>query len=267
MTDNKYCYPNTGILKNKLNIRGAKKLEDAEREITARASVYLRAEPLRGDFDFAHLMAIHKTLFSSLYDWAGQPRTVDIGKGVQFATVEFLEDNALKIFRDLKRDNYLIGLPYEKAIKKLAYYLGEINVLHPFREGNGRAQRIFIAYLAEATGLSLDFSKCDSGRMLEASKYSAIAVDNTKFEAILKDISTPISLAEQKEFLRSVSPVALAVFEKTKGIPDRKEECGTEKPGKAMSMSDWQSQIAKIKANGGASEKDPHTKSKKEIQR
>lgn len=254
-------------MKNKLNLRDGTVLEEAERKITVRVESSLRAQPLQGNFDFAHLKAIHKALFSRLYDWAGETRTVDIGKGIQFASARFLLDNAAKVFRDLERDHCLIGLPYEKAIEKLAYYLGEINVLHPFREGNGRAQRIFISYLAQGTGLSLDFSKCEAERMLEASKYSAIACDNSKFEAILRDISEPLTLAEQKAFLRTVSPAAYAVFERSSGIPDRTEELAPTQKRPAQTMGDWRQQIAQRRAEGLSEKKEPHPKVRENIER
>ena len=269
MADTKYCYPNTNVLKNKLKIRDEDKLNEAERVITMRVEADLRAEPLKGNFDYAHLKNMHKMLFSEIYAWAGQPRTVDIGKGVQFAMVFFLEDNASKIFRDLKRDNYLIGLPYKQAIEKLAYYLGEINVLHPFREGNGRTQRLFITYLAQATGIELDFTKCDGNRMLEASKYSAIAADNTRFEAILRDIAEPMSLAEQKEFLKSVSPEALSVFEKCQTLRDRREELGPPaaqrpkaKAGDGFTMDNWKAQIAQERQKTAVHQAEKHRASK-----
>lgn len=251
MADDKYCYPKSDVLINKLNIHDAKTLSDAEREITARVAAALRTQPLKGDFDFTHLSNIHKILFSRLYDWAGKQRTVDIGKGVQFASVQFLKENTSKIFGDLKRDNYLIAIPYDKAMEKLAYYLGEINVLHPFREGNGRTQRLFITYLAQATGITLDFSKCDNKRMLEASMYSAIAADNTKFVSILKEISNPITLVEQREFLQSISTKALSVFD-SKNVQDRTRELETVKEKPLETMSDWKSQIAKMRENGNA---------------
>lgn len=60
---------------------------------------------------------------------------------------------------DLKKERYLQGLEMPALIHRLAYYLGELNAVHPFREGNGRVQRLFIEYLAENNGYYLDFSK------------------------------------------------------------------------------------------------------------
>lgn len=267
MADNKYCYPGTNVLKNKLNITDGNELNAAERQITVLVEAELRTAPVRGNLDYVHLRSVHYELFFRLYDWAGKPRVVDIGKGVQFASARFLDVNATKIFMDLRRDNYLIGLPYEKAIGKLAYYLGEINVLHPFREGNGRAQRLFISYVAQATGISLDFTKCETGRMLEASKYSAIACDNTKFEAVLKDISAPMAISEQKAFLKSMSPKILEVFEKTGNIPDRIQECSSVGPKPRHTMAEWKTIIAEEKANNNSQGKEPISKIKSDKER
>ena len=67
--------------------------------------------------------------------------------------------NADSLFKNLKQEDYLKDTPKEKVPLRLSYYLSEINVLHPFREGNGRTQRLFIEYLAGNAGYSVDFSR------------------------------------------------------------------------------------------------------------
>ena len=74
-----------------------------------------------------------------------------------------------EIFSKLKEENYLIDIDKSDIYSKLSYYLGEINALHPFREGNGRVQRIMIEYLAQAAGYELDFSLISETEMIEAS--------------------------------------------------------------------------------------------------
>lgn len=70
------------------------------------------------------------------------------------------------------------------AAKRLAYYLSEINVIHPFREGNGRTQRLFIYYLSHSIGFQLDFNKITKYEMLEAS-VRAFAMDYSMMEKII----------------------------------------------------------------------------------
>lgn len=221
MPDKNYCYPNSDVLINKLDLRDAEMLSHAERKITALNDAAIRTVPVKGAFDFKHLLSIHKYLFSDLYTWAGSPRLVDIAKGnCFFSKSVFIASNAEKIFGDIKQENFLIGLPKEKAIERLAYFMGELNALHPFREGNGRTQRIFIGYLANATGIALDWTKVNREHMINASIHSMYG-DNSMLTAMLNEISKPLSIAEQYEFLKSISKAGTVVFDNCSSIPDR----------------------------------------------
>lgn len=168
-TDSSYCYPGTYILKNKLNIIDENELKDAERSITSLRTAQLIQNPLDGDLDFNYLKNIHKFIFGDIYEWAGSIRTVNISKGNPFCRCEFIEEQMESIMKKLKRENYLEGLSINVLAERLAYYIGEINAIHPFREGNGRTQRMFIECLAVKNGFSLDFSKISNEEMLEAS--------------------------------------------------------------------------------------------------
>lgn len=86
MPDSKYCYPNSNVLKNKLNITDDKVLFEAEKELTTIRLKELQSNPIRGKYDFSHLKAIHKYIFQDIYTWAGKERTVEIGKGNLFCT-------------------------------------------------------------------------------------------------------------------------------------------------------------------------------------
>lgn len=187
--DLKYCYPNSDILINKLNIRDKDKLSEMERKLTAFRALELIEEPMEGQFDFRHLQRIHAFLFQDIYEWAGEVRTVDIAKGTMFCKVQFIMSQAEEIFSKLEADKFLNGFSKEKMIPKLAYYFSEINALHPFREGNGRAQREFIRQLAMYNGYILRFTKITKDEMLEASKDSFLCkYDKMKklFEKIIE---------------------------------------------------------------------------------
>lgn len=162
--DSKYCYPNSDVLINKLNIRDLNKLHEAERKLTSLRELELMETPIKGNFDFRHLQKIHEFIFQDIYEWAGRIRTVDIAKSNMFCKVQFIESQAEDIFKQLENDMYLIGLNKELLIKKLAYYFSEINALHPFREGNGRTQREFIRELAMHNGLVVHFRGLLKGR-------------------------------------------------------------------------------------------------------
>jgi cell filamentation protein len=194
--DEKYCYPNSFVLKNKLNILDANALNNAEREITAMKILFLKNNIVKGNFDLKHLQKIHFAIFSDIYDWAGQLRTVDIAKGNMFCRSVYLESYAEDIFRQLKNDNYLLYFEKAEVPHKLAYYLGEINVLHPFREGNGRTQRLFSEYLAGINGFNIDFSSVTEHDMIEASAM-AFGGNYSKMNKIFDEITAPISVREQ----------------------------------------------------------------------
>lgn len=167
--DNYYCYPNSYTLKNKLNIMDEEELRHVEREITALRTAQIMVEGIDGKFDFEHLKAIHHFLFQDIYEWAGKVRTVNISKGNQFCLFQYIDQQMNRIFSELKQENFLNDCKtIEKMGKRLAYYLSEMNAIHPFREGNGRTQRLFIEKLAAFNGYRLDFMKISSKEMLDA---------------------------------------------------------------------------------------------------
>ena len=171
LQDNSYCYQDSCILKNKLGIKNIEELEEAERNITALRILQLKTGELRGEPNFKYLCKIHKHIFGDIYPWAGKVRTVDISKGNMFCNSQFIMENAKEIFDNLKRENYLQDYhDIDKMSERLSYYLSEINALHPFREGNGRAQREFIIVLARRAGYSIDFSKVSQEEMIKASE-------------------------------------------------------------------------------------------------
>ncbi|MBR4050088.1 MAG: Fic family protein [Clostridia bacterium] len=184
--DVKYCYPDSNVLINKLNITDAQALAIAEREITSVKLAYAKLNPVKGNFDLKHLQDIHRFLFEDIYPWAGELRQVNIAKGNQFCLFQNLEMYADSIFSKLKKENYLVGS--ENLPHKLAYYLSEINVLHPFREGNGRTQRLFIEYLADNAGATVDFSNVTPEEMIIASAES-FACEYEKINAMFERIT------------------------------------------------------------------------------
>ncbi|MDR0520191.1 MAG: Fic family protein [Clostridiales Family XIII bacterium] len=135
--DSRYCYPNSNVLKNKLGITDGAALAVAEREITAATVAGIMDKPVRGKLDFKHLCGIHHAIFRDIFDWAGQPRTVNISKGNPFCMSNVITEYAEDIFGKLKREDFLLGKSPDEMIKRLTYYLSEINVLHPFREKLG----------------------------------------------------------------------------------------------------------------------------------
>ena len=171
----RYCYENSNVLINNLNIRDNKILQKYEAKITAAKLFGLMQTGIIGKFDIKHLNAIHKYLFEDVYPFAGEFRNENIAKGVfRFAEWEYIKPELERLLNQLKEENYLANLPKEKLAERLAYYLSELNVLHPYREGNGRTTREFIRELALKNGYALNLRKVSPKDFLEASKKSIV---------------------------------------------------------------------------------------------
>ena len=184
--DIKYCYPGTNVLRNKLNIQYLDILHEAERDYSSIRQVELYKKGITGDFSLKHLCSIHRQLFQDIYSWAGELRTVDISKGTIFCLVPFIEEQFAFLYRKLRKENFLKDITDQKEMaEKLAYYLGEINMIHPFREGNGRTQRIYIEQLCMNNGrFEIDFTEVSKEEMISASVRSAKS-DNDLLEELI----------------------------------------------------------------------------------
>ncbi|WP_144787824.1 Fic family protein [Lysinibacillus fusiformis] len=158
----KYCYPNSIVLINKFNIHDQQKLDQLEALYVGKRLKELREEPLYGTFDFSHLKSIHRYIFQDIYDFAGDIRDENISKDhFQFANSLYIEDQGKTLFKELENEKFLEGLPLDQFCKRAAYFMAEINVLHPFREGNGRTQTEFIRLLAMKNGFELNWGKIE----------------------------------------------------------------------------------------------------------
>ena len=209
-----------GVLKNKFGIKSSKELENSERDITTIRLIQLSNHPISRNFDLRHLQDIHHFIFSPIYDWAGEIRNGSLAKGeTVFTYPERIIPELNKLFAQLKLENYLQGINKENIVQRLAYYLGELNVIHPFREGNGRVQRAFISELAERLGYELDFSNVSQQEMIDASvlayrklDYSGLAkiIDNSIIYNQCDSIEDTIDLKnedkEQNESVYSFRP-------------------------------------------------------------
>jgi len=165
-----YCYADSKVLVNKLNIRDTTVLYEAEREITCFKLLELHEKPINGRFGFAHLCAIHEFIFCDVYNWAGIPRTGGFlsKSGTLFVQGIYIKDTANKLFTELSSENKLRGLEKEVFIRRLAYYMGEVNALHPFREGNGRTAREFFRELALKAEHCIDYGLTEADTLLNA---------------------------------------------------------------------------------------------------
>ena len=180
------------MLVNKLNIQDGQKLAQVEADITKLRIAQWEIQPLMDTFDFEHYKAVHRYLFGDLYDWAGQVRTVNLAKkGTLFCSAEKIEERGRLIFDRLQRLNYLKGMKHGDFVEELTDFYCSTNELHPFREGNGRTQRVFLSQLARNAGYALNFSEVDGDLLMIATIQSAQGVIDL-LKRVLGEATRPI---------------------------------------------------------------------------
>ncbi|WP_027090271.1 protein adenylyltransferase Fic [Thomasclavelia saccharogumia] len=156
------------VLKNKLNITNSVELAHIEEKITKKKALELFEKGILDTFEvgtFKGLSAIHKYLFEDIYDFAGQIRNINIAKGnFRFAPVLYL-------YSALESIDQMSQSTFDEIIEKYV----EMNVAHPFREGNGRSTRIWLdAILKKEIGYVVDWSKVDKNEYFLAMERSPI---------------------------------------------------------------------------------------------
>ena len=165
-----YCYRGTAVLRNRLNIRDNTALKAAEEEITAIMQYELLRYPIRGHFSKTHLCRIHRFLFKDIYSFAGYFRREQIGKATTwFYPPNLIERELDKLCATIKTNHFFIGYPFPQLLDQLAFVMAELNIIHPFREGNGRAVREFIRELALKNSYDINWGLADKESILSAS--------------------------------------------------------------------------------------------------
>ena len=173
MSDDPYLYPNTQTLRNKLDIRDPIQLEKIERQLVGdRIS---QGVPT-GKFDLAHLQSIHRHLFQDVYAWAGELRQVEIAKGGhQFQFRRYIETGMADVHARLVKRDYLRGTSRVDFAHEAGSIMGDINYVHPFRDGNGRAQLHYLKQLGQQAGHQIDLTRLDPEGWIEASRRAHAA--------------------------------------------------------------------------------------------
>lgn len=152
------CYQGTQVLRNKAGIRDQDELDQFEQLMFESRAEELLPE---GALDFAHYRTLHYHYFQDVYDWAGDVREIRTGKGDNwFCYPEYIVTQAERLFGDLAARNHLADMPGKREFARgAARFLSDLNAIHPFREGNGRIQLVFLTMLARNAGLRLDERK------------------------------------------------------------------------------------------------------------
>lgn len=189
-----YLYPALDVLRNRLGIHQAQRLEQTVWEFTSLRAATIPLGP-RGR-GLQHLCAIHRQLYQDLFDWAGKLREIDIYQGdTPFCHFAWIEKEGNALMRKLEEEDYLCEQPWETFVERLSWYYGEINVLHPFRLGNGLTQRIFFEQLAIHAGYLLDWRGIDPDAWSQANQLGAMG-DPEPLERIFRKV---VSEARESE--------------------------------------------------------------------
>jgi cell filamentation protein len=182
-----YVDPASGVLRNLLGIADAGELAQVEAALSASRLIDLERRRLQGQYDLDHLRAFHRYILGDVFEWAGELRTVSIAKGSLFCLPQHLAPAAADVFGRLAAADRLRGLNRDQFIGRTAEFLADVNALHPFREGNGRAQRAFFSQLAHDAGHHIDWIRMDPDRNTAASA-AAHRGDLTPLTEMLSDL-------------------------------------------------------------------------------
>jgi cell filamentation protein len=163
-------------------------LSRTERIFTQQRLHELERGGVTGSFDLAHLRAIHRYLFQDVFPWAGELRQVGMAKvgGFPFAPPLHIASALTETLNKLKAEQFLRGLDAARFSERGAYYLGEINAIHPFREGNGRTQREFVRQLARQAGHTISWAGISQAENVAASIASHTSGDNSGLATIIR---------------------------------------------------------------------------------
>lgn len=167
------------LASNQLEAKTLEQLYEKEKTLTNAKMIALQNEPVVGCLDYEHLKDMHTFLFTDVYNWAGKDRyeasiSADFGKGTTlFTAYDNLPSVSKSLFNALKEEQYFQGQDIKTFAKSAAVFMNGLNILHPFREGNGRVQRVFMEYVAKEAGYVLSFKNITAEEMLKASIVGA----------------------------------------------------------------------------------------------
>ncbi len=186
--DYTYIDKETGILRNLADITDPDALLFFESGAVTKRIQELYENPIKIK-NIKSLFAIHQHLFQDIYSWAGEKRIVEINKaGKQFFPTIYFEyafqfiDSLISDYKKISKNDK------HKIAEQLAKILDNVNYLHPFREGNGRAQREFLRLLALEKGLALNLNPPDNKKVYELYMQGTINSDVKALEKLILEL-------------------------------------------------------------------------------
>ncbi len=203
----KNVYDN-GVLRNKLGLEDGELLDEVERMITTFKLTKLYLENITGNFDKNHLFSIHKYLFSDIYDFAGEQREDVISKRIPFCFPSFIDVNLEETLRKANKD-YKTIKNRNDLVKFIANLYCDLDLIHPFREGNGRCEREFIRQYVERIvkeqklgEYAIDFNLLKNKEEL----VSAVVIAETRGDlSFLEEVLNSIIVLKSKDNIKKNS--------------------------------------------------------------
>lgn len=200
-------------LRNKLGIDDADELDRVEHELADSRLAQLRDDPVEPmSFDLAHLQAVHGYLFGDVYEWAGQLRVVDaVKRRSLFTPPDQIETMSAVVFGQLADQDYLRDRSKRDFVDGLTTTLTAVNILHPFRDGNGRAMRAWSEQLAAQAGHVLVWERLGRAEQTEAFT-AAFELDPEPLREALNHAVVPVIRGASVDLAEQLSlPVAVTV--------------------------------------------------------
>lgn len=217
-----YCYPNSAVLKNRLGLNTLPELDRAEKLFVNARLIDVSAVPRT--FDYTHFRALHFHMFQDIYGWAGVERDVFITKGHSpFASPLHIRSQSIQALSRLRAELLAKRHAFELLPAILSHFVSEMNVVHAFREGNGRHLREFVRQVLEELGCGFTAGAllrerwipaviagfCGDEKPMAALLGEAIVTVSTNRE----ELFAPLSADERKRFClllkRGAYPVAI----------------------------------------------------------
>jgi cell filamentation protein len=193
-----YVYPGTNVLINNGDYRTQAELNQFEEDAVLLAFAAMKRRPIQGPFDVRRLQETHRRIFAKVYPWAGEFRK-DIGMlaknrsgfVVAYGPSQNIPGALEGVFAALKAESDLRGLNTDAMAKRLAYYYGELDAIHAFRDGNSRTLRAFTSDFAEVAGHQLDWARAaqageDRQRLYHARDLAVMRGDLAELTAIIR---------------------------------------------------------------------------------
>ncbi|MEK0210535.1 Fic/DOC family protein [Bifidobacterium mongoliense] len=201
-----YLIPGTGVLRNLVNAHSGQALNAAENDWVTFRFLQLQKTPLTAEGTVKQLQWIHHFLFQDVYEWAGRIRIIDMSKGggSVFQPLQLFATGVQYAETTLRDDHMLQGLDRGRFIERLAVSFDNFNTLHPFREGNGRTQRVFWTLIARDAGWGLDWSQVSKRENDMASFIAHENVDYHPLEAMFDKIVQPLPPDQDRRLLPSI---------------------------------------------------------------